>query len=141
MELLEERRHFINNDYERRQLLVEIDVLVAMGLGITLDDLKTIYKLQFPVMNQYEANTWYDKKGKTAFTSNRGQSGVGFEKREWEQIKSAGGGIYTLSLDNNSMERNGVQKIIEYVAPFDRCDREKDYEEVWHNFEERFKRC
>ena len=31
-----------------------------------------------------------------------------------------------------------IERTIEYIAPFDRCDREKDYEEVWANFEKRF---
>ncbi len=31
------------------------------------------------------------------------------------------------------------EKTIEYDPPFDRCDREKDYEVVWAEFEKRFK--
>jgi len=33
-----------------------------------------------------------------------------------------------------------VERTITYEAPFDRCDREKDYEEVWANFEKRFEK-
>lgn len=50
----------LRSDYERRQALIEIDVLTAMELGMTLDQLKTIYHIQFPVLQSYEADTWYD---------------------------------------------------------------------------------
>ena len=29
-------------------------------------------------------------------------------------------------------------RTIEYVAPFDRCDREQDYETAWRFFEEKY---
>lgn len=71
----------IRTDYVRRQALVEIDVLVAQAMGLTLEELITIYRVQFPVMRQNEADTWYDQTGRIVFTSSKGLSGVGLDRK------------------------------------------------------------
>lgn len=126
----------LRTDYERRQALVEIDVLTAMALGMTLDQLKTIYRIQFPVLQQYEADTWYDANGRIVFTNNRGLTGVGFDRKEWENgIKGAPAGKkFYRTITDDTQPGGPVQRTIEYVAPFDRCDREKDYETAWEFF-------
>lgn len=129
----------LRTDYERRQALVEIDVLTAMALGMTLDQLKTIYRIQFPVLQQYEADTWYDANGRIVFTNNRGLTGVGFDRKEWESgIKGAPAGKkFYRTITDDTQPGGPVQRTIEYVAPFDRCDREKDYETAWAFFSQR----
>ena len=130
----------LRTDYERRQALVEIDVLTAMALGMTLEQLKTIYRIQFPVLQNYEADTWYDANGRITFTNNRSLVGVGFDRKEFElNMKDAPAGkkFYRTIMDD-TMPGGPVERTIEYVAPFDRCDREQDYETAWKFFEEKY---
>jgi hypothetical protein len=128
----------LRTEYSRRQALVEIDVLVAMALGLTLEELKTIYRVQFPVMRQYEADTWYDRNGRIVFTCSKGLSGVGLERKEFEEIKNWTSGTYTQELEDDTLPCGPHRRTIIYEAPFDRCDREKDYETAWAEFERRF---
>lgn len=135
------RRSFsLRDDFTRRQALLEIDVLVAMSLGITLDQLCTLYNIQFPVLQSYEADTWYDANGRITFTNNRSLVGVGFDRKEFElNMKDAPAGkkFYRTIMDD-TMPGGPVERTIEYVAPFDRCDREQDYETAWKFFEEKY---
>lgn len=49
---------------DRRQALVEIDAIVAIMLGITAEELLTIYRTQFPVLQKYERDALYDNNGR-----------------------------------------------------------------------------
>lgn len=129
---------FLKSDYERRQALLELDVIVALALGMSLDQLKLIYHVQFSTLRSHEKETWYDRNGRIVFTNNRSLSNVGYTRKEWEEIKDVKEGIFTRTITDDTLPGGPVERTIEYIAPFDRCDREKDYEEVWANFEKRF---
>ena len=149
----------LRTDYARRQALVEIDVLVAKALGLTLDELLTIYRVQFPVLRHYESDTWYDRKGRIVFTNNRGLSGVGLHRKArkkdddtygihtpdrdesgiklgWEDVCDLEEGTVTKTFMDDTLPGGPREKTVTYYAPFDRCDREEDYTEVWENLEQ-----
>lgn len=139
-----QRNVALRTDYERRQALVEIDVLAAMALGLTLDELITIYRVQFPVMRQYEKDTWYDQNGRIVFTISKGLVSVGFPRKGkkgeqgWEDIKNMKTGTVERTIIDDTMPGGPIERTIIYQAPFDRCDREEDYHTAWEAFEKRF---
>lgn len=126
----------LRNYFERRLALIEIDILSAMGIGLSLDELLLIYNIQFPVLNQYESDTWYDKKGNIVFTVNKGLVGVGLDKPRWEQVKDNKEGELVKHTIAKSELYNG--KEIVYYPPFEKCDRVEDYKKAWVHFEKVF---
>jgi hypothetical protein len=121
----------LRTDYARRQALVEIDVLAAKALGLTLEELITIYRVQFPVMRQYESDTWYDQNGRIIFTASKGLPGIGFSRSEWNEIKDMETGSVSRTITDDTLPGGSEERTIEYIAPFDKCDREEDYRNAW----------
>ena len=127
----------LRNWFERRQALVEIDVITAMALGLTLEELILIYNVQFPVLQQNEDDTWYDTKGNIVFTCSKGLVGVGVDRPVWETIRLLKAGETYEHIISKSELYKG--KKITYHAPFDKCDRVEDYKVAWEHFEKIFK--
>ena len=135
-----QRNVALRSDYERRQALLEIDVLVAMALGLTLDELETIYRIQFPVMQQYERDTFYDTSGRIVWTNSKGLVGVGLESRkEWEAVQDLPPGqSCSKTFLDDTLPGGAVERTITYTAPFLPADRVSDYRTAWKGFSERF---
>lgn len=133
------------SDFERRQLMIENDVLVALKYGLSIGELINIYQVQFPVMGQYERDTWYDINGKIVFTTNKGLAGVGFPRKGkgrgasredgWEDISDMPSGTVSRTILDDTLPGGPIERTITYEAPFDRCDRVEDYRIAWEFFE------
>jgi hypothetical protein len=127
----------LRNYYERRMALVEIDVITAMALGLTLEELILMYNIQFPVLQQNEDDTWYDTQGNIVFTCSKGLVGVGLDRPEWEQIRDMQSGeTYEHTITKSELYFGDK---VTYHAPFTKCGRVEDYKRAWQFFEEKFK--
>ena len=135
-----QRNCALRTDFSRRWALVELDVLVARELGLTLEELQTIYRVQFPVMRQYEADAYYDQRGRIVFTASKGLPGVGFPRKSkpnegdpvgWEDIMNLQSGKAKRTVIDTTLPSGPVERVIEYVAPFTLSNREQDYQTVW----------
>jgi hypothetical protein len=63
---------------------------------------------------------------------------IGLERAEWEQVKNlAKSESVSHSLIDDTQPGGPRERTITYIAPFDRCDREADYEIAWAEFERR----
>lgn len=114
---------------DRRQATVEVDALVALAVGIALDELLTVYRTQFPVLYGYDRGQYiFDGRGRqvpnavVAHWQKRGGNEARFEAGE-------------LSM---SQPRTGVD--YDYELPFANLDRERDLQIAYGEFERRLAR-
>ena len=127
----------LRNWFERRQALVEIDVITSMALGLSLEELILMYKVQFPVLQQNEDDTWYDTTGNIIFTCSKGLTGIGVDRPVWETIRDLKKGeTYEHTIEKSELYKG---KNVTYYAPFDKCDRVEDYKTAWAHFDQLFK--
>ncbi len=109
---------------ERRQALLEIDAIVALSVGLTAEELCSIYRTQFSVLRGYDRNVYfYDTNGRLVPNEvlkvwRQKQEGMSEEERT---ATNASGNTYT------------------YELPFRTLDREADMRHAYAHFEKLLK--
>ena len=120
---------------DRRQALLELDVIVTKALGLSLDDLLLMYRVSFPTMRKYDADTYYDQNGRCVFSAKSGESYL--SRKEWESIKDMPSGEFKKTITETVFSDTPTERTIVYKAPFFKKCREDDYKEAWKMLEKR----
>ena len=99
---------------------MEIDAIVAIMLGVTADELCSIYRTQFPVLVGYDRNDYlYDANGRLVPTTVR---------TAWRKKGDA------LTLEERTAT-NPAGNTYVYDLPFTFLDREADMRQAYAHFE------
>ncbi len=107
---------------DRRQAQVEIDALVALMLGVTADELCTIYRTQFAVLYGYDHNVYfYDANGRLV-----PNSVLTVWRKKGERIT-----------EEERTATNQAGNTYTYELPFVTLDREADMRQAYAEFERR----
>ena len=110
---------------ERKLIEIEIDVLIAMALGLNAEDLDVML-LAFPLLEQNDNNTFYFPNGNLAFSSAtnlRALNCFDGSNREWQaHLQSEGFKVATPSK---------FQRDVDYLY----IDRSYEYKTAWTYFE------
>lgn len=108
---------------DRRQALIELDALVALALGVSDDELCTIYRTQFPVLAGYDREAYvYDANGRLV------PNGV---QQAWRRLGDR------LPIDERTAIHPASGKSYCYELPFNRLDREGDLRQAYAEFSRR----
>jgi len=104
----------------RRQLEIEIDVLVGLSLGLSGEELTTVFRTQFPVLYGYEQEDIYDTNGRKL---------PGVMANHFREV-----GPEKMTLEDRTWVH--PQSQVEYVFefPFEGVDREEDMRAAYDRF-------
>lgn len=106
---------------DRRQALVEIDAIIAVALGLSAQELATVYRTQFAVLRGYDRSVYYyDANGRVVPNS---------VLTVWRQR------LDRITEDERSAVHPGSGVKYAYELPFVTLDREFDLRQAYTHFE------
>ncbi|WP_157488716.1 hypothetical protein [Pseudofrankia sp. DC12] len=114
----------LRTERARRSALVEIDALVSVWLGMDADALIGAYRGRFPVLQKFEAATWFDAHGWKISSDSR-TKGQRQSEDSWMKFE-------------NYLESQSHQDApTGYTAPFYKADRETEMRAAHAVFQKR----
>lgn len=122
----------IRDDQGRRKTLIELDVLAAVGFGLSVEELIQIYTVQFPALIEYEKVDEYDAHGLRLPNTKRKDAGG----KEIRAARADHDGVSPLTV--SWAIDNGNQTVTKtFYPPFSHVDRIEDYRTAYRVFSER----
>ncbi|MFF8512970.1 hypothetical protein ACF064_33350 [Streptomyces sp. NPDC015492] len=133
-----ERSTPLRSERARRSALVEIDALVAVWLGMDADALIAAYRGRFPVLQKYEAASWFDAEGwkLASYARTIGQRQT---KETWKQFEAYMADPAFKAHQEDPVNNPAPQTPVPngYTAPFYKADRETEMREAHAYFQKR----
>src|SRR5205814_1311423 len=114
----------LRSELERRAALVEIDAIVAVWLGIGIDELVAILRARYPILDDRESRMWFDAAGRR-IAADSYAFGYGQTREHFEHLMA----------HLEDPERNSAPE--GYTAPFYKADRENEYRQAHAVFSKR----
>ncbi|MFF1460268.1 class I SAM-dependent DNA methyltransferase [Streptomyces sp. NPDC058330] len=114
----------LRTEHARRSALVELDALVSVWLGITADELVTIYKSRYYILAQRESEMYFDANGRKIAASHH-TYGHGQTKEDY------------LTLLDHLASPATTPPPAGYTAPFYKADRETEMRAAHAHFQAR----
>jgi hypothetical protein len=114
----------LRTEFARRAALVELDALVSAWLGITADQLATIYKSRYAVLADREAAMYFDSQGRR-IAADAYAHGHGQVKQDYVDL------VAHLESPKSTPPPQG------YSAPFYKADRETEMRAAHAHFQAR----
>ncbi|GAA1999290.1 class I SAM-dependent DNA methyltransferase [Nocardiopsis rhodophaea] len=118
----------LRTEYERRAALVEIDALVAVWLGLSSDQLNSIYDARFQILAGRDRDTWFDANGRK-IAADRYAYGFDQTKEHYVQLQTY--------LDSSCAEPTPEG----YTPPFYKANRKNEYRQAHAYFTEILERA
>ena len=129
----------LRREFERRLALVELDALAALLLGLTTEQLCSMYRMQFPVLRKYEHKMVFDAEGRKICDYHQS---AGYRQAQLQNQAKAGDlparwkNLWKL-FEEYEEDPDSVDWLGHYTPPFTRADREMEMTRAYDEFQRR----
>ena len=129
----------LRRDFERRLALIELDALAALTLGLSAEQLCSMYRAQFAVLRKYEHKMVFDAEGRKICGHHQS---AGYRQSQLQDQAKAGDlppkwkNLWKL-YEEYEEDPDSVDWMGHYTPPFTRADREMEMTRAYNEFQRR----